>query len=72
MGITVYYTACDGSRITRSYKTIEGARKFAKEYVGASPEIGGLYAVSGDGVGRVEVEGCTLWELFEQKPHWRE
>ena len=62
--ITVYYTACDGSRLTRRFKSLKGARKFAQTYVGAHPEIGSLYAVSGDGVGRVAVDGCTLADLF--------
>jgi hypothetical protein len=33
-----------------------------------SPEIGSTYAVSGDGVGKVTVEGVTLFELFGEKP----
>lgn len=62
--IKVYYTACDGTRITRSFKTLKGARKFATDYVGKNPEMGRGYAVSGNGVGTVTVDGCTLKELF--------
>lgn len=67
MVITVQYTACDGSRLRRRFKTLKGARYFAQLYVGAHPEIGPLYAVSGDGVGRIEVEGCSLADLFPKE-----
>ena len=62
--ITVRYSACDGARITRRFKTREGARRFAVKYVGEHPEIGFSYAISGDGVGKVTVSGCTLEDLF--------
>ena len=62
--IKVRYSSIDGWRETRSFKTVEGARKFAVHYIGEHPEVGTSYAVSGDGVGRVTVEGCTIAALF--------
>ena len=32
--------------------------------IGRHPELGGHYAVSGDGVGKITCDGCTLAELF--------
>jgi hypothetical protein len=62
--ITIHYISIDGASIRRSFKTIAGAEKFARKWIGANPEIGSSYAVSGDGVGKVTVKGCTLDELF--------
>lgn len=71
--IVVRYVSIDGWRATRRFKTLRGARAFAQRYVGAHPEIGSCYAVSGDGVGKITAEGCSLRELFpadegERKP----
>lgn len=62
--ITVVYRSVDGCRIKKKFKTLPGAQKFAAKYVGKHPEIGSSYAVSGDGVGKVEVWGTTLAEMF--------
>ena len=62
--IHVHYRAVDGAGDTRRFRTLGGARKYAHEMVGPHPEIGRTYAVSGDGVGRVQVIGATLAELF--------
>lgn len=62
--IAVIYTSIDRVRKRRKYKTLKGARKFAHHWVGETPEMGGWYAVSGDGWGKIEVEGATLRELF--------
>ena len=62
--ITVFYESIDGARQRRTFKTPEGARKFAVLKVGEHPEVGTGYAVSGDGVGKVTVEGCTIAALF--------
>lgn len=64
MEIKVRYSSVDGSVMNRKFKTLSGARKFATDYVGQNPEIGGTYAVSSDGIGKVQVEGVTLAELF--------
>jgi hypothetical protein len=67
--IKVRYSSIDHFRKVRSFKTLEGARKFATNYVGENPSIGewGGYAVSDDGVGKIEVDGCSLQELFYGK-----
>ena len=62
--ITVRYVACDRTRKQRVFKTLKFARRFAHKWVGSHPEIGGWYAASGDGIGRVTVDGCTLADLF--------
>lgn len=49
----------------RTFKTLRGARAFAQRYLGETPEIGMGYAVSGDGVGKIVVNGATrLDDLF--------
>lgn len=62
--ITVLYSSFDGTRIRRAYKTLAAARRFAHYYVGPHPELGGRYAVSADGVGKIVAQGCSLAELF--------
>jgi len=62
--IKVSYRSVDRYSKTRSFKTLEGAQKFAQEWVGKTPELGTGYAVSGDGIGKVTVDGATLTELF--------
>jgi hypothetical protein len=62
--ITVLHTSIDGARQRRSFTSIEKARKFAHDWVGPHPEIGRTYAISGDGVGRIEVTGASLGDLF--------
>lgn len=64
--IRVRYSTIDRFTQTRKYKTIEGARKYAQKQVGETPEISFQfgYAVSSDGVGKVEVSGCLLSDLF--------
>lgn len=68
MTITVTYSAIDGCRSIKKYKTIAGARKYATERVGKYPELGFSYAVSADGIGKIEVAGCSLHELFNACP----
>lgn len=64
MKIIVTYRSIDGFRQTRSFKTLTGARKFAVEMVGATPEIACGYAMAGDSVGKITATGCALSELF--------
>ena len=66
--ITVSYSSIDsyGKRTRRKFRTIWGARDYAKRMVGEHPEIGSHYAVSGDGIGKIEVTGVTINELFER------
>ncbi len=62
--ITIRYTSCDRVSETRRYLTLAGAQRYAHGRVGEHPELGGWYAVSGDGVGKVTVTGITLARLF--------
>jgi hypothetical protein len=62
--IKVRYKSVDGGSKSRKFKSLKAASKFAREFVGDHPEIGWTYAVSGDGVGRIMVEGAKLAELF--------
>jgi hypothetical protein len=62
--ITIHYLASDRTHVTRRYVTLEGARKYAHLMVGETPERGSYYAISGDGIGRITVSGCTLDDLF--------
>lgn len=53
----------------RSFKTLKRARIFAQHWIGKYPEIGSTYAVSGDGIGKIEVQGAKLADLFgDEKP----
>ena len=67
--IAVRYSSVDsyGKITTRKFVTLRGAREFAWHWVGRFPEIGSGYAVSADGIGKVEVEGCTLADLFPER-----
>jgi hypothetical protein len=67
--IKVKYSSVDGGRSSRPFKSLKGARKFAQRMIGKNPEMGSTYAVSGDGIGKIQVEGCALAELFgDEKP----
>lgn len=63
-GIKITYRACDGFKETKKFKTMPGARKYAIGRVGDNPERGIGYAVSEDGIGTLEVMGCSLADLF--------
>lgn len=62
--IRVHYNSIDRARQHRDFRTIDGARRYAQRWVGEYPEIGPSYAVSGDGIGKIRVTGCTLADLF--------
>ena len=62
--ILVYYSSIDHYRKTRKFKTLAGAQRFAQKMIGRTPEMGSFYAVSGDGVGKIEAVGVSLRELF--------
>ena len=64
MQITVRYSAIDGAKQTKKFSDLEAARAFAVEMVGENPEMGSMYAISGDGIGKVVVEGISLADLF--------
>lgn len=62
--VTVYFSTSDGHRRTRTFKTLQGAQKYAQERIGETPELGGYYAVSGFGDSKIEAKGATVRELF--------
>ena len=63
--IRLSYKAVDGASVYRTFATVEGARSFAQKWVGETPELGSYYAVSGDGVGKLMIDGPVTWkELF--------
>ena len=64
MDISVTYSSIDHFRTTRKFKTLAGAQKFAQRYLGPTPEMGSWYAVSGDGIGKIEARGVSLYDLF--------
>ena len=58
--IKVKYSSVDGrGGKWRSFKTLGRARVFAQYWVGKNPEIGSTCAVSGDGIGKIEVQGAN-------------
>lgn len=66
--IKVKYSSVDGCRKSRSFKTLARARKYAQEWVGKNPDMGSHYAVSGDGIGKIECVGVPLAHLFGELP----
>jgi hypothetical protein len=64
--IIVTYKSIDRCYKRRQFKTLSGAKGFAQKMVGPHPEIGTVfqYAVSSDGIGKIEVRGASLEELF--------
>jgi hypothetical protein len=64
--IEVTYSSIDHYEKTSTFKTLAGAQKFAQKYVGPHPDMGMGYAVSNDGVGKIEVYGCSIKELFPE------
>ena len=66
--IKLHFKTLDGIRKTKKFKTLAGAQKATWDWVGKDAEIGTGYAISTDGVVRVSADGCTLAELFDNKP----
>lgn len=64
--IKVRYSSVDRHSETREFDSIDAAREFAQYWVGRDPEMGGSYAISGDGIGKIEVTGATLAALFPE------
>ncbi|MHC4293935.1 MAG: hypothetical protein ACYSTX_06530 [Planctomycetota bacterium] len=65
MVIKVKYSSIDHCHKYGTFKTLKGAQKFAHKWVGEHPDMGGWYAVSFDGIGKIEVSGdATLKDLF--------
>lgn len=66
MNIRIRVSTLDGLNETKRFKSLADARKFAKRYVGKSPELGANYAVSQHGDAKVEVQGIALEKLFAE------
>jgi hypothetical protein len=66
--IVVRYRAIDNFTKRGEFRSIAGARRFAKKYLGDEFEIGTGYAVTYDGIGRITVEGTDLYTLLDRKP----
>jgi len=65
--IKVHYSTLDHFSQTRKFKTLEGAQRYAQKWVGPRPEMSYWYAVSSDGIGKVQVTGdATLRDLFPE------
>mgnify|MGYP005830341315 FL=1 len=60
--ITIRYSAVDGYRETRRFKTLQGAQRYADKMLGI-PEFGSYYAVSQDGIGKITAT-ISLRALF--------
>jgi len=67
--IKIRYSAVDGVSKRKSFKTLAGARKYAIAMLGPYPSFGSYYAVSDDGIGKIEViEGVRMRQLFGNYP----
>jgi hypothetical protein len=62
--IKLRYSSVDGFTETKTFDTVEAASAYARHWIGNHPEIGSHYAVSDDGIGKIEVTGATLRQLF--------
>jgi hypothetical protein len=67
--IKLTYSTVDGYLKYKTFNDLAKAKEWAKHWMG-TPEIGSTYAVTGDGIGKMECSGCTLYELFDQED-WR-
>jgi hypothetical protein len=64
--IIVYYSTVDGYRTSKRFRLsdLPKAKLYAQEWIGKYPSMGSHYAVSDDGIGKIEVAGATLHDLF--------
>ena len=67
--IVVRKRTMDGGSCSRTFKTLEGARKFAHKCVGAHPDISMTfgYAVGNWGDVKVLLSGATFAEIFPEE-----
>lgn len=66
--IRLRYSSLDGVNALKVYKRLQDAREFAQLMVGKRPDFGVGYAVSFDGIGKIEVYGDTkLTDLFGEE-----
>jgi hypothetical protein len=62
--IRLRYRSVDGHAEEKTFSSVADAQRFAHHWIGPRPEIGRGYAVSGDGIGKIEARGITLAALF--------
>jgi len=62
--IKVTYSSVDGARKVQRFKTVVGASEWAQQWIGKYPVFGAGYAISDDGIGKIEVTGASLSDLF--------
>ena len=66
--IKMYYLSVDGCYKSAKFSTIEGAKKFAKKWLGDYFVISFFgHAISGDGIGKVSSLGCSMEEILGKK-----
>ncbi len=65
--IRFHYSTIDHYSESRRFKSLDGARAYAKRRLGDSYDISETfrYAVAGDGVAKLEVRGASWAELLE-------
>jgi hypothetical protein len=66
--IRLFLSSIDGSGKTIRCSSLAKARAKAQAIMGRNPDMGSYYAVSYDGICKLEVEGCHLSELFGDEP----
>ena len=64
MTIAIHSTTIDGQRQTKTYRSLSGARKYAMAQVGRFPQVCDTYAISGDGITKITVDGASLPDLL--------
>ncbi len=62
--IRLRYSSVDGHAEEKTFSSVADAQRFAHHWIGPHPEIGRGYAVSGDGIGKIEARGISLAALF--------
>jgi len=66
--INIYYAASDGFTKEARFSDLGDAQRYAQFWIGKTYDLAGAgnYAVSGDGVARIVVEGANIEELFKE------
>lgn len=64
--ITVMYSSIYHFSKRKVFNNLAEAQEYAQEWIGRFPTISRTfqYAVSDDGIGKITVAGCTIYELF--------
>lgn len=64
--IKITYLAVDGFTKEATFTDLGDAQRYAQYHMGKYYERAGSYAISGDGVSKIMVEGATINKLFEE------